>query len=55
MAHAGINDVKKHVSTAEHQHCLREVSSQHDLATLFRSEVVDQKTRADLLFANFIA
>ena len=55
MAHAGVNDVKKHVGTAKHQHSLREVSGQHDLATLFRSEVVDQKTRADLLFANFIA
>ena len=27
VAHAGVNDVKKHVSTAKHQHSLREVVS----------------------------
>ena len=55
IAHAGVNDVKKHVSTIKHQENVKSASGHHSLTTLFRTESRDQVIEAEILFANFTA
>jgi hypothetical protein len=54
VAHAGVNDVKKHIATSKHRDSLKAVTGHQSLTTLFRSDMVDQVTRAEVLFANFL-
>jgi hypothetical protein len=53
VAHGGANDVKKHLNTSKHEEVVRASSSN---ANLFQqSPIEDKVTRAEILFANFIA
>ena len=53
VAHTGVNDVKKHIAT-KHRDSLKAVTGHQSLTTLFRSDMVDQVTRAEVPFANFL-
>ena len=56
IGHGGVNDVKKHLSTSKHQEMVRGSSGSCDIATLFaQSSIEESVTRAEVLFANFVA
>lgn len=56
IGHGGLNDVKKHISTSKHQEMLKATSSSMNLKSFFRSSPVEEAaTRAEVLFANFVA
>ena len=54
--HGGLNDVRKHIATSKHQEMLKATSSTMNLESFFRPSPVEESiTRAEVLFANFIA
>ena len=55
VAHAGVNDVKKHVATAKHKGSSKSLSGHQNLSVFFQKDTDDQVTRAEVLFANFVA
>ena len=55
VAHAGVNDVKKHLATAKHKESSKALSGHQNLSVLFQKDADDQVTRAEVLFANFVA
>ena len=56
IGHGGLNDVKKHLATVKHQEMLKAASSTKNLKSFFRLSPVEESiTRAEVLFANFIA
>lgn len=58
IAHGGVNDVKKHLTTSKHKEMLKTSGSHRDLGTFFQSQgraMEDAVIRSEVLFANFIA
>lgn len=56
IGHGGIGDVKKHIATAKHQEMARVSNSNTSLRAYFRQSPLEESvTRAEVLFANFIA
>ena len=58
VAHGGVNDVKKHLATVKHQEYAKAASGHRSVSTFFQStsrSFEDSVTRAEVLFANFIA
>ena len=56
IGHGGLNDVRKHFATSKHQEMLKATSSTMSLKSSFRPSPVEESiTRAEVLFANFIA
>ena len=56
IGHGGVNDVKKHLTTSKHQEMLTATSSSNSLRALFQQSSIEESvTRAEVLFANFVA
>jgi hypothetical protein len=56
VGHGGIHDIKKHLATAKHQEMVKVSSSNQSLISLFKQSPIEKSvTRAEVLFANFIA
>ena len=56
VGHGGLNNVRKHFATSKHQEMLKATSSTMSLKSFFRPSPVEESiTRAEVLFANFIA
>jgi hypothetical protein len=56
IGHGGVYDVKKHLTTTKHQEMVKHSSGNQSLRTLFaQSPIEESVTRAELLFANFVA
>ena len=56
IGHGGVYDVKKHLATAKHQEMVKHSSGNRSLRTLFaQSPIEESVTRAEVLFANFVA
>ena len=56
IGHGGVNDIKRHFATAKHQEMVKVTSSNQSLRNLFKQSPIEQSvTRAEVLFANFIA
>ena len=56
ISHGGISDVRKHLATSKHQQLVKAAGSCGDLIRIIpQSPTEDTVTRAEVLFANFIA
>ena len=56
IGHGGVNNVKKHLATTKHQEMVKHSSGNQSLRTLFaQSPIEESVTRAEVLFANFVA
>ena len=56
VAHGGVNDIKKHLATSKHQEMAKVVGSSRNVRAFFLQSPTEEKvTRAEVLFANFIA
>ena len=57
ISHGGISDVRKHLATFKHQQLAKATSSCGDLRELIpqSNPIEDTVTRAEILFANFVA
>ena len=56
IGHGGVNDVKKHLATTKHQEMVKHSSGNQSLRALFaQSPIEESVTRAEVLFANFVA
>ena len=51
-----MNDVRKHLSTVKHKEMMKATSGTKTLSTFFQQSSIEQSvTRAEVLFANFVA
>ena len=56
VAQGGVNDIKKHLATSKHQEMAKVVGSSENVRAFFQQSPIEEKvTRAEVLFANFIA
>ena len=58
IAHGGVNDAKKHLTTSKHQEVVRASGCQRNLETFFQfpeNVMEDAVTRSEILFANLVA
>ena len=56
VAQGGVNDIKKHLATSKHQEMAKVVGSSENVRAFFQQSLIEEKvTRAEVLFANFIA
>ena len=56
VAQGGVNDIKKHLATSKHQEMAKVVGSSGNVRAFFQQSLIEEKvTRAEVLFANFIA
>ena len=56
IAHGGVYDVKKHLSSSKHQEMFKAVGSSRNVREFFQQSPIEQGvTRAEVLFFNFVA
>ena len=52
IAHGGVYDVKKHLSSSKHQEMVKAVGSSRNVSEFFQPSPIE---RAEVLFSNFVA
>ena len=55
IASGGAYGIKKHLSTSKHQEVARISSCSSSLISMFQQPIEDKVTRAEVLFASFVA